>query len=92
MNSESGYTYSFAGFIDYTTTMEEGKSGIWQAVGYLVFTGTIISLIPQIHSLIKRRTSYGINPMTPFVSNFSQFILMLNIICLRSSDFTGRSI
>lgn len=88
MNSDNhGNDYSFAGFNDYTSQMNENSSGIWKIVGYLIFVGTIISLIPQIYNLIKRRTSYGINPMTPFVSNFGQFILLLNIICLRSSDF-----
>lgn len=89
MNSDTGFDYSLAGFTDYTSTMETGSSGIWQALGYIIFTGTVISLIPQIHSLIKMKSSYGINPMTPFVSNFSQFILLFNIICLRSSDFVA---
>ncbi|KAK8893944.1 hypothetical protein M9Y10_022373 [Tritrichomonas musculus] len=89
MNSDTGYDYSLAGFTDYTSQMETSSSGIWQALGYIIFTGTVISLIPQIHSIIKRRSSYGINPMTPFISNFSQFILLFNIICLRSSDFVA---
>ncbi|KAK8865543.1 hypothetical protein M9Y10_011099 [Tritrichomonas musculus] len=88
MNSDHhGYDYSFSGFNDYTSQMNTASSGIWKVVGYALFFGTIISLVPQIYLLIKRRSSYGINPMTPFVSNFGQFILLLNIICLRSSDF-----
>lgn len=88
MNHDTGGNkYSFSGFNDYTSQMNESSSGIWQAVGYFIFIGTVASLFPQIYCLIKKRTSYGINPMTPFVSNFSQFILLLNIICLRSSDF-----
>lgn len=88
MNSDhGGYDYSFAGFNDYTSQMNESSSVIWRAAGLLIFFGTIISLIPQIYNIIKNRSSYGINPMTIFVSNFSQFILLLNIICLRSSDF-----
>ena len=82
-----GYDYSFAGFIDYTSQMKESSSILWRAVGLIIFFGTIFSLIPQIYCIVRNRTSYGINPMTIFVSNFTQFVLVFNIICLRSSDF-----
>ncbi|OHT06742.1 PQ loop repeat family protein [Tritrichomonas foetus] len=87
MNTDSGYEYSMSGFIDYTASMETGSSGIWQVVGYLILLGTVISLIPQIYTLIKRKSSYGLNSMTLYVTNFSQYILLFNIVCLRTSDF-----
>lgn len=87
MNTDTGYESSITGFIDYTATMETGSAGVWQLVGYVILLGTIVSLLPQIYNLIKRKSSYGMNPMTLFVSNFSQYILVFNIICLRSSDF-----
>ncbi|OHT03553.1 PQ loop repeat family protein [Tritrichomonas foetus] len=89
MNTDTGFEYSMSGFLDYTASMETGSSGIWQLVGYIILLGTVISLIPQIHSLIKRRSSYGLNPLTLYITNFSQYILLFNIICLRTSDFVA---
>ena len=87
MNSDTGNEYSLSGFTDYTATMETGSSGVWQVLGYLILLGTVLSLVPQIYNLIKQRSSYGLNPLTMFITNFSQLILVFNIVCLRTSDF-----
>jgi len=88
MDEFRGYEYSFNGFVDYGACYHEVGS-LWQAIGWVIFFGTVVSIIPQIISLVKNRTSYGLNPLTVFLTSWGQFVLALNYVCLHSADFVG---
>ena len=88
MDKFRGYSTSFSGFIDYNACYHT-VDVIWNIVAGCIFVGTVISVIPQIVSFIKKRTSFGFNPITVFVTSWGQFIVVLNYICLHSADFIG---
>jgi uncharacterized protein with PQ loop repeat len=90
MNSDTGWPTSFTGFLDYAPCFETGGIG-WLVIGLLIGLGAIISVVPQIALIISQRSSFGLNSVTLFITSFGQFILLLNIVCLRSADFVGLS-
>ncbi|KAK8899401.1 hypothetical protein M9Y10_001717 [Tritrichomonas musculus] len=79
---------AFNGFVDYSTFFEE-PSIIWIAVGSIIFIGSVISVIPQIISILKRKSSFGLNVISIFVTSVSQFILLTNVLCFHIEDFRG---
>ena len=88
MNTFDGYEFSWLGFIDYGACYPS-KQPIWVAVGAAIFFGTLASVLPQIITLIIRKSNFGLNPFMVFMNNFSSTLLITNIIALRSSQFTG---
>ena len=88
MNSETGWDDSFHGFVDYSLCFPSSEV-IWMIIAWIIFFGTVISLIPQIHLIVAQRSSFGLNSFTIFVTSFGQFILVMNILCLKSADFIG---
>lgn len=88
MNNFAGYEYSFRGFLDYSRCYGEPNI-LWVLVGSGILLGTIISIIPQIVSIVRNKSSYGINAFTYMISNLTQFFLVLNYCCLHKADFVG---
>lgn len=88
MNRENGWDYSFSGFVDYSLCFPE-SSVLWTIISFIIFFGTVISLIPQIHLIAAQGSSFGLNSFTIFVTSFGQFILVINILCLKGADFIG---
>lgn len=86
MDDFEGYKFSWMGFIDYAACFPY-KEPIWIAVGACLFLGTLASVIPQIITLIIRRSNFGLSPFMIFMNNFSSTLLITNIIALRSSQF-----
>ena len=76
------------GFVDYTFCFPE-SSVTWTIVGSIIVIGSSISIIPQMVNIVKNKTSFGLNPLTIFVSSFSQFILVTNVVSLHDFDFVG---
>ncbi|OHT10612.1 PQ loop repeat family protein [Tritrichomonas foetus] len=79
---------SLSGFIDYSFCFPE-TSVLWTALGAFIAIGSCISLIPQIVNINKRNSSFGLNPISIFVTSFSQFILLTNVLCMHVFDFVG---
>jgi len=88
MDSFAGYSSSFSGFVDYSKCFHQ-LSTSWMIIGAILFFGTIISVIPQIQIVISNRSSFGLNTTSIWITSFSQFIMIINMICLHSSDFSG---
>jgi uncharacterized protein with PQ loop repeat len=88
MNSETGYAYSFSGFIDYFISFPQ--SDVWWFVtGIAMFVGTWLSIYPQYHVLVVERSSFGLDATTLFVMLFAQWLLVANVLCLRAEDLVG---
>lgn len=77
-----------SGFVDYKDCYYNSGAA-WIAVGSIIFLGSVLSVIPQIVSIVRLRTSYGLNSIYIFVTTFSQFILVMNVVCLHTADFIG---
>ena len=88
MQEFSGYTNSFAGFVDYSLCYPV-PSPLWIALGTAITLGCMVSVLPQIVVLVRRRTSYGLNPLYVFVTSFGQFMLVMNVVSLHTADFIG---
>lgn len=88
MQDVAGFANSFAGFVDYSACYPN-TSPLWTALGQAITLGCIVSVLPQIVVLVKRRSSYGLNPLYVFVTSFGQFMLVMNVISLHSADFIG---
>lgn len=82
------FDYSYSGFVDYSYFFEN-KELIWVAIGSVIFIGTVISVIPQILNLVRKKSNYGLNPMFVCLTNLGHFSVMTNIICMHTSDFPG---
>lgn len=82
------FDYSYSGFVDYSCFFES-KAVIWILIGSVIFFGTVISIIPQILNLARKRSNYGLNPMFVCLTNLGHFSVMTNIICMHTSDFAG---
>jgi uncharacterized protein with PQ loop repeat len=88
MNSETGFRSSFHGFLDYSLCFPP-QDIVWRVMGLLIFLGTWISVIPQYHLIISRRSAFGLDSITLFGMVVGQFALVANIIGLQAADFTG---
>ena len=88
MNSFTGYSTSFSGFVDYSKCYPE-KEGIWIAIGGCIFLGTLISMIPQTVVLVKNKSNYGLNPFMVFMNNLCSILLTVNTVTLHFADFVG---
>ena len=53
----------YSGFIDYSSFFPISEA-TWIILGSLITAGSVISVIPQISLIIKKRSSFGINPIT----------------------------
>jgi uncharacterized protein with PQ loop repeat len=89
MNSDNGWPTSFSGFLDYSICFPTSQSWLWQFIGWYLFGGTIISLAPQLRLIVSQRSSFGLNSFAIFVTSFGQFIIVVNVLCLRATDFAG---
>lgn len=78
----------FQGFVDYSSCFPQSDT-LWVVIGWIIFTGTVVSLIPQIQIIISKKSSFGLNSFSIIITSFGQFIILINIMCLRSSDFMG---
>ena len=67
----------------------EAPSIMWIAVGSIICIGSAISVIPQITSILTKKSSYGLNVVSIFVTSTSQFILLTNVLCFHIEDFMG---
>lgn len=90
MNDANGYSYSFAGFVDYTTCFTV-KFSVWSAIGLIITVGTMVSCIPQIFKIIKNRTSYGLSSVYVCTTLSGSLILFSNYLYLHTADFIGIS-
>lgn len=88
MDTFLGYDYSFAGFIDYSKCYHPVAIP-WLLVGIGVGTGTIVSVIPQLHKFIVKRSNYGMNTLTMCMISYGQIINFVNYLALHSADFVG---
>lgn len=88
MPSPIDASIAFTGFVDYSRFFE-ALSIVWIAVGSIIFIGSAISVIPQIITILKRSSSYGLNVISIFVTSVSQFILLINVFCFHIEDFMG---
>ena len=88
MNTFTGYSTSFSGFVDYSKCYP-GKEGIWIAIGACIFLGTLISMIPQTIVLVKNKSNYGLNPFMVFMNNLCSILLTVNTVTLHFADFVG---
>jgi uncharacterized protein with PQ loop repeat len=79
---------SFHGFVDYSACFPE-PDVIWLIVGCGIFIGTWGSIIPQYYLIVHNRSNFGIDSVAFCAMVFGQFILVANIICLRTADFVG---
>jgi uncharacterized protein with PQ loop repeat len=89
MNSDTGWSTSFSGFLDYSVCFPQAQPWGWQLLGWLIFTGTVISLTPQVSLIAVQRSSFGLNSFAIFITTFGQFIMIVNVLGLRTADFTG---
>lgn len=80
--------FSLSGFTDYGCLFG-GLTPLWTVIGTAIFLGTVASVIPQILSIVTRRSSYGINSFTVILTNVSQFLVVVNFVCLHAPDFVG---
>ncbi|KAL0217050.1 hypothetical protein RCL1_007533 [Eukaryota sp. TZLM3-RCL] len=69
------------------TSVLEHPSGFEVLVGFLIFLGTIISVIPQFIRLIKRKSSRGLSGFSFFLGHLNQFNVCLNGIILHLTHF-----
>lgn len=84
-----GISYQYlTGFVDYSWRFSQVEP-IWLVIGSIFFTVSFISYIPQPVEIIKARSSYGIEPLSSFCSNWGEFLVFVNLICFRSLDFVG---
>ena len=81
-------SFSFSGFFDYSHYYE-GLTPLWILIGVGIFLGTVISVIPQILSIVTHKSSYGINSFTVLLTNVSQYFVVINFVCLHAPDFVG---
>lgn len=88
MASLTSTSIKYAGFIDYSSVFAVPHA-TWIIVGSVIVVGTVISVLPQIASIIINKSSFGLNPMTLFITTFSQFVLLTNVICFHIEDFMG---
>ncbi|EAX91708.1 hypothetical protein TVAG_327170 [Trichomonas vaginalis G3] len=77
-----------SGFLDYTWFYPIAAIS-WMILGTCLMIGTSFSVLPQIHLLIKNRSSYGLNPFTIFTVHMNQLIIIINIVALNVPDFVG---
>jgi uncharacterized protein with PQ loop repeat len=89
MNADNGWSTSFSGFLDYSACFPESQPWVWQFVGWYIFAGTVLSLLPQLRLIVVQRSSFGLNSFAIFVTTFGQFIMIINVLGLRTSDFNG---
>jgi len=82
------YRRAYCGFIDYSFFYHKVDT-FWKVIGVIIFFGTIISFIPQITTIIERRSNFGLSSIAIWVSSFQQFILVANLISLHPYDFVG---
>jgi uncharacterized protein with PQ loop repeat len=88
MNCDTGYAFSFSGFVDYWISYP--STDIWWFItGACCFAGTWISIFPQYYAIVAERSSFGLDSITLFVMLFAQWLLVANIVCLRAEDFVG---
>jgi len=88
MDSFNGYLTSFMGYIDYSACFHSVKA-MWIIIGSVIFVGTVVSVIPQIQLIVANRSSFGLNTISICITSIGQFLLVINYICLHSSDFVG---
>jgi uncharacterized protein with PQ loop repeat len=79
---------SFHGFIDYSVCFPD-QDVIWPILGFLIFAGTWISLMPQYYAIISTRSNFGLDSLAFAGMVFGQWLLVANILCLQTSDFIG---
>jgi uncharacterized protein with PQ loop repeat len=83
-----GFANSFHGFVDYAACFPK-QDLIWVIVGCGIVVGTWASILPQYHLIIQNRSNFGIDSIAFFAMVFGQFILVANVVCLRTTDFMG---
>ncbi|OHS99842.1 PQ loop repeat family protein [Tritrichomonas foetus] len=88
MPSPEYASITFTGFVDFSKCFPIPRLA-WVAVGSIIFSGSVISVVPQIMSIVSRRSSFGLNPISIFITSVSQFILVINVISLHTEDFIG---
>jgi hypothetical protein len=88
MNSDSVWSSSFHGFVDYSVCFPQ-TAIVWMVIGLGITAGTVISLFPQWRLIVLQRSSFGLSTFTIFVTSFGQFIYIVNIMCLHSAEFIG---
>lgn len=88
MDDEIPSYCSFTGFVDYKFCFPKVES-FWAVVGMVFFFVNFVSYFPQNAELITARSSYGLDPLSVFFQSLTHFFLVLNIICLKSTDFIG---
>ena len=88
MDEFRGYSTSFNGFIDYHACYHKVGT-MWNIIGGLIFFGIVLSVMLQIISFIRKKTSFGFNALTVFITSWGQFLVFLNYICLHTADFAG---
>jgi uncharacterized protein with PQ loop repeat len=86
--TETIFQDSFHGFVDYSNCFPD-QEAIWLVVGAVIFVGTWISLIPQYQLIVANRSNFGLDSIALFAMVFGQFILVANILSLRTPDFIG---
>jgi hypothetical protein len=79
---------SFHGFVDYSLCFP-AQDVLWRVTGILLFLGMWIPTIPQYYKVIARRSSFGLDALTYFVTVVAQCSLATNVLALRPSDFAG---
>jgi uncharacterized protein with PQ loop repeat len=74
--------------VDYSACFPDQEI-IWSVVGFLIFIGTWVSVCPQYYLICHTRSSFGLDVLALTGMVFGQFVLVANILCLRTPDFIG---
>lgn len=88
MDDTTGNKFSFAGFVDYHACYHAVDT-VWLVAGLLIFFGTFLSVIPQILSIVKNRTNYGLDTFTVLTTHINQYFMVINYLGLHAADFIG---
>lgn len=75
-------------FPDYSRNFIQTET-FWLIVGLCITFGTIISVIPQIIIILKKKSSLGLSEITIFLTSIGQFILVINVLCFDTNAFAG---
>lgn len=77
-----------AGFTDYAFFYPNYVL-VWVIIGFICFTITMISYLPQPIKLVQKRTSYGLAVFSVLAQSCCLWGPSFNVLCLKYRDFAG---
>lgn len=88
MDDFIGYEGSWSGFVDYSKCYHKVKilTVITQSI---IIIGAIVSMLPQVIKVVRRKTSHGIAHLFGFLSAMQHIFVVWNYFFLHNADFIG---